>query len=44
MGYLGQLIGAILFGWLAEKVGRLKVLLFTILLFVSMGTPLRARA
>ncbi len=36
MGYLGQLLGAILFGWLAEKVGRLKVLLFTILLFVSM--------
>lgn len=36
MGYLGQLIGAILFGWLAEKIGRLKVLLFTILLFVSM--------
>ncbi|EJC77352.1 MFS transporter [Rhizobium hidalgonense] len=36
MGYLGQLIGAILFGWLAEKVGRLKVLLFTILIFVSM--------
>ncbi|THF50049.1 MFS transporter [Allorhizobium terrae] len=36
MGYLGQLIGAILFGWLAEKVGRLKVLLFTILVFVSM--------
>ncbi len=36
MGYAGQLIGAILFGWLAEKVGRLKVLLFTILMFVSM--------
>ena len=36
MGYLGQLLGAILFGWLAEKIGRLKVLLFTILLFVSM--------
>ncbi len=36
MGYLGQLFGAVLFGWLAERVGRLKVLLFTILLFVSM--------
>lgn len=36
MGYLGQLIGAICFGWLAERIGRLKVLLFTILLFVSM--------
>ncbi|AGB75061.1 MULTISPECIES: MFS transporter [Rhizobium] len=36
MGYLGQLVGAVLFGWLAEKIGRLKVLLFTILLFVSM--------
>lgn len=36
MGYLEQLIGAVLFGWLAEKIGRLKVLLFTILLFVSM--------
>ena len=35
-GYLGQLIGAIFFGWLAERLGRLKVLLFTILLFVSM--------
>lgn len=36
MGYLGQLIGAVCFGWMAEKIGRLKVLLFTILLFVSM--------
>ncbi|HBF28332.1 MFS transporter [Rhizobium sp.] len=36
MGYIGQLIGALFFGWLAEKIGRLKVLLFTILLFVSM--------
>lgn len=35
-GYLGQLVGAVLFGWLAERLGRLKVLLFTILLFVSM--------
>lgn len=36
MGYLGQLFGAIFFGWLAERIGRLSVLLFTILLFVSM--------
>ncbi|WP_290686820.1 MULTISPECIES: MFS transporter [unclassified Haematobacter] len=36
MGYLGQLVGAVLFGWLAERLGRLKVLLFTILLFVFM--------
>lgn len=36
MGYLGQLIGAVFFGWLAERIGRLSVLLFTILLFVSM--------
>lgn len=35
-GYIGQLIGALFFGWLAEKVGRLHVLLFTILMFVSM--------
>lgn len=35
-GYLGQVLGAIFFGWLAERIGRLKVLLFTILLFVSM--------
>ncbi len=36
MGYLGQMFGAIFFGWLAERIGRLSVLLFTILLFVSM--------
>lgn len=36
MGYLGQVIGAVLFGSLAERFGRLKILLFTILLFVSM--------
>ena len=35
-GYLGQLLGAIFFGWLAERVGRLRVLLFTIILFVAM--------
>ena len=36
MGYVGQLVGAIFFGWLAERIGRLSVLLFTILIFVSM--------
>lgn len=36
MGYLGQVIGAVLFGSLAERFGRLKILLCTILLFVSM--------
>lgn len=35
-GYLGQLVGAVFFGWLAERIGRLRVLLFTILLFVAM--------
>ncbi|MGG5818558.1 MFS transporter [Falsiroseomonas sp. HW251] len=35
-GYLGQLIGAVVFGALAERLGRLRVLLFTILLFVAM--------
>ena len=35
-GYVGQLFGAVFFGSLAEKVGRLKVLSFTILLFVAM--------
>jgi MFS transporter, putative metabolite:H+ symporter len=37
-GYLGQLVGAIFFGWLAERVGRLRVLLFTIVLFVAMDS------
>ncbi|WP_431878935.1 MFS transporter [Amycolatopsis sacchari] len=35
-GYVGQFAGAILFGWLAERVGRLRTLLITIVLFVSM--------
>jgi putative MFS transporter len=35
-GYVGQLFGAVIFGSLAEKFGRLKVLFITIILFVSM--------
>ncbi|GAA3789257.1 MFS transporter [Amycolatopsis tucumanensis] len=35
-GYVGQFVGAILFGWLAERIGRLRTLLITIVLFVSM--------
>lgn len=35
-GYVGQLFGAVIFGSLAEKFGRLKTLFFTIVLFVSM--------
>ena len=35
-GYVGQLFGAVVFGSLAEKYGRLKILFITIMLFVSM--------
>jgi MFS transporter, putative metabolite:H+ symporter len=35
-GYAGQLIGAVLFGALAERIGRLKILFMTVVLFVSM--------
>ena len=35
-GYVGQLIGAVTFGWIAEKFGRMNTLLITIVLFVSM--------
>ncbi|MBD3005366.1 MFS transporter [Streptomyces sp. 5-10] len=35
-GYLGQLVGALVFGALAERIGRLHTLLITIVLFVSM--------
>ena len=35
-GYVGQLFGAVIFGSLAEKFGRLTTLFITIVLFVSM--------
>jgi putative MFS transporter len=35
-GYVGQIFGAIIFGWLGERIGRLKTLMFTIVLFVAM--------
>ena len=35
-GYVGQFFGALLFGWLAERIGRLTVLLITVVVFVSM--------
>jgi putative MFS transporter len=35
-GYVGQLFGAVLFGSLAERIGRLRTLFITIVLFVSM--------
>jgi MFS transporter, putative metabolite:H+ symporter len=35
-GYVGQLFGAVIFGSLAEKIGRLRILFVTIVLFVSM--------
>jgi putative MFS transporter len=35
-GYVGQLFGAVVFGALAERIGRLRTLFITIVLFVSM--------
>ncbi len=35
-GYAGQLLGAVVFGALAERIGRLRTLFITIVLFVSM--------
>lgn len=36
-GYLGQLIGAVFFGWLAERIGRLPVLAIAIGIFAIMS-------
>jgi MFS transporter, putative metabolite:H+ symporter len=35
-GYVGQIFGALFFGWLAERIGRLNVLLITVIVFTSM--------
>src|ERR1700760_1871624 len=35
-GYVGQIFGALFFGWLAERIGRLNVLLITVIIFTSM--------
>ena len=35
-GYVGQLFGAVIFGSLAERIGRLRTLFITIVLFTSM--------
>jgi putative MFS transporter len=35
-GYIGQLFGAVIFGSLAERIGRLKTLFITIAIFVAM--------
>jgi putative MFS transporter len=37
IGYAGQVIGSILFGWLAERIGRVPCTLYTMLLFSVMS-------
>jgi putative MFS transporter len=32
-GYAGQLVGAILFGWMAERIGRLSTLVYTVAIY-----------
>src|SRR5476651_2130893 len=36
-GYLGQLFGALLFGWLAQRFGYVKALIWSTLLFSAMS-------
>ena len=36
-GYLGQLVGAVFFGWLAERTGRLHVLTFAVVVYAVMN-------
>ena len=37
IGYLGQLVGALFFGWLAERVGRLRALSFCVAIYAIMN-------
>ena len=37
IGYLGQVIGSIFFGWLAEKIGRVPCTIYTLVLFSVMS-------
>src|SRR5581483_3933303 len=36
-GYLGQLAGALFFGWIAERYGRVKAMVWSILIFAVMS-------
>jgi MFS transporter, putative metabolite:H+ symporter len=36
-GYLGQVIGSIFFGWLAERIGRVPCTIYTLILFSVMS-------
>ena len=42
-GYLGQLAGALFFGWIAERYGRLTAVVWSILIFAVMSSRLRFR-
>ncbi len=37
MGYAGQLIGSIFFGWLGERIGRVPVFRYTLILYTVMS-------
>ncbi len=37
MGYVGQLVGSIFFGWLGERIGRVPVVLWTLILYTVMS-------
>jgi MFS transporter, putative metabolite:H+ symporter len=36
-GYVGQLIGSIFFGWLSERIGRVRCILYTLILYSLMS-------